>query len=424
MSAICLDNVSKTYSLYRHGRDRLIEVITGKPRHREIVALHPITLDIPKGRVIGVIGQNGAGKSTLLKLIAGTIAASGGQMRVNGRISALLELGTGFHPEMTGRDNVYLKGAIMGLRPEEIGRLYADIVAFAGIKEFMDQPVKTYSSGMLMRLAFAVETCVEPDILILDEILSVGDGAFARKSFDRIMHFRTTGATILFCSHSMYQVEAICDRVIWLDRGRVRLEGPPADVITQYQAFLANLSAPVERPDLGPPLTDVLSQPVATPDNTAHLLGIEVRADGRLGRELNVTTGKSEVSITVSFASDAALPSPSVAVAFVGQDGSFISSASSQNDGLVLSRTPEGIGEITVRFPDFALLKGTYLVDVYLLCENGVHRYDRSRGVAEFTVQQQGLEQGIVSLPRVWVQRSEGESHYSEKLVRQEQPQC
>ncbi|MBE9563283.1 MAG: ABC transporter ATP-binding protein, partial [Proteobacteria bacterium] len=176
MKVIELQNVGKIYTTYAHGIDRLIEIITHKPKHQSFTALKPMSLTISTGQVIGIIGDNGAGKSTLLKIISGTLQPNGDFYEIKGRVAALLELGSGFHPEMTGRENVYLNGAMMGLSPEEVENVYDDIVEFAGIEDFMEQPVKTYSSGMFMRLAFAVATCVDPDILIIDEALSVGDG--------------------------------------------------------------------------------------------------------------------------------------------------------------------------------------------------------------------------------------------------------
>ncbi|MES2604233.1 MAG: ABC transporter ATP-binding protein, partial [Pseudomonadota bacterium] len=225
-SLIKLDNVSKCYHSYARDFDRVLEILTGKPRHQPYYALQSLSLDVKQGEVIGVVGKNGAGKSTLLKLLAGTLQPSTGSLSINGRVSAILELGASFHPEMTGHDNIYLTCAIQGLSRQETLAAYEDIVAFAGIGEFIHRPVKTYSSGMTMRLAFAIATHVNPDILIIDEALSVGDGVFARRSFDRIMEFRKLGKTIFFCSHSLYQVEALCDRVLWLDQGTVRSEGP------------------------------------------------------------------------------------------------------------------------------------------------------------------------------------------------------
>ena len=212
--SIVASALGKTFELYTRPVDRLWQLLWGRRRRfsKPFVALNDVSFSLKRGEVLGLVGRNGAGKSTLLQLICGTLQPTAGEVAVNGRVAALLELGAGFNPEFTGRENVFLNAAVMGLSTAEIDARYDEIVSFSGIGDFINQPVKTYSSGMYMRLAFAVATAVDPDILVIDEALSVGDGAFARKSFDRIMALRERGATILFCSHSMYQIEAIC---IW-----------------------------------------------------------------------------------------------------------------------------------------------------------------------------------------------------------------
>ncbi len=395
MDVIKLDNVSKTYAYYAHGVDRLLEIITRKSRHHAFIALHPLNLTISQGQVVGIIGNNGAGKSTLLKLIAGTLRPDGGGATIHGRVAALLELGTGFHPEMSGRENVYLSGTMMGLSLGEIEALYPEIVVFADIGDFMEQPVKTYSSGMFMRLAFAVATCVEPDILIVDEALSVGDGAFARKSFNRFMQFKQSGKTILFCSHSMYQVEAICDRVLWLDKGQVRLDGIPSEVISAYNEFsLSQTQATVPQQ---------FSQ-LAVVAGTAKIDTITVAVDGMPGKELDVISQISELLVTVSFRFDPQLPPPSVALVFFAADGRIISSTGSKQDGLTLTQHQPGQAKVRINFPQLALLKGEYWLDVYLLCENALHVYDHANTVASLKVRQKGLELGVVMLTHRWEQ--------------------
>lgn len=402
MTAIRLHGAGKSYSLYRHDLDRLREVLSGRSRHQSIAALHPTDLEVPAGQVLGIIGANGAGKSTLLKLISGTLQPSTGRVAVKGRLTALLELGAGFHPEMTGRENVYLSGAVMGLSGQEVEALYAEIRDFAGIGEFIDQPVRTYSSGMFVRLAFAVATCVAPEILVIDEALSVGDGAFARRSFERIMSFRDAGKTILFCSHSMYQVEAICSRVLWLHRGRVIMDGDPAQVVTSYDDFVqggALPPAPGAQPAPSPLPPKAMRS--AAP-GTARIAEVRVATREGSGRPLPVRSARSDVTIEVHFVSDPALPPPSLAVVFTEADGRMISSAGTVNDGMLIDRDGAGRGHLVVTFPRFALLKGRYLVDVYLLCEQALHTYDRVQGAAELEVTQNGLEQGVVTLPRHW----------------------
>lgn len=393
MDVIQLKNLTKVYTHYAHGVDRLLEVLTHQSRHQSFVALHALNLTISHGQVVGIVGNNGAGKSTLLKLIAGTLQPSEGACEVSGRVAALLELGSGFHPEMTGRENVFLNGTMMGLSLDRIRTIYDNIVTFAGIQSFMDQPVKTYSSGMFMRLAFAVATCVEPDILIVDEALSVGDGAFARKSFNRIMQFKQSGKTILFCSHALYQVEAICDRVIWLEQGHLKLDGTPGGVINAYKESISTEQ------------TGAPDRPVfKTVEGIARLTKVTVSVDGVVGYTLDAWSRQSELYLTIAFTSDPNLPPPSLGLLIKGADGQIITSAGSQHDGLVIERDHQGNATTRVHFSKLALLRGEYWIDVYLLCENAIHVYDHAQAVAMLKVRQQGLEQGLVSLPRAWTQ--------------------
>lgn len=402
---IRLQAVSKSYTHYHSSLDRLREIISKRPHHQTFHALHPLDLDVPEGQVVGLIGNNGAGKSTLLKLITGTLHPSSGSREVRGRIGALLELGSGFHPEMTGRENVYLSGTMMGLSLDEVSALYPSIVEFSGVEAFMEQPVKNYSSGMFMRLAFAVATCVEPEILIIDEALSVGDGAFSRKSFDRIMQFKDKGRTILFCSHSLYQVEAICDRVLWLDAGRVRMDGEPARVITAYNQCLdqqaLNQTAPAQDADEATPIATATG-------GTAKLSRVAISADDAApSQTVALRSRHSALHIRVRFVSEPGLPAPSVGVVINGADGRPVCSAGSRNDGVELQRDAQGAGEITLSFAPLLLLKGEYWLNVYLLCENGVHLYDQALDAARLTVSQEDLEMGLVSLPRQWQQNNQ-----------------
>jgi lipopolysaccharide transport system ATP-binding protein len=300
----------------------------------------------------------------------------------------------------------------MGLLHSDIDRLYPDIVAFADLGDVMEQPTKTYSSGMMIRLAFAVATSVEPAILIIDEALSVGDALFARKSFDRIMNFKKAGKTILFCSHSLYQVEAICSRVIWLHQGAIRMDGLPAEVIAAYNEFLGT---PGGAPDEGalhltdPTPDSVASEPAPSPGagsivHGARILAVTVGADGDISRKIVAHSGMTDITVQVRFASDPALPAPGIGVLVNGADGRTVSSAGTGHDGFELERSSDGMGEACVTFPRFALLKGTYWISVYLLSEDGIHVYDQAEMAAEITVRQEGLEQGIVSLRRVWSQ--------------------
>jgi ABC-type polysaccharide/polyol phosphate transport system ATPase subunit len=238
MFAIEVSNLSKVYRLYRRPFDRLREAVLRRPFHQPFGCLTDISFTVSSGETMGVIGENGAGKSTLLKILAGTLTPSSGQVMTRGRTTALLELGAGFHNEFTGRQNIYLNGSLLGLTESEIRQKEAAIIEFAELQTFIDRPLKIYSSGMVMRLAFSVATSVNPDILIVDEALSVGDQRFQEKCVDRIVKFRREGKTILVCSHSMYLINELCSKTMWLTNGEVSALGETPRVIGEYLAYL------------------------------------------------------------------------------------------------------------------------------------------------------------------------------------------
>lgn len=397
-----LEQVSKFYRLYRHDFDRVREIFSGKAHHQKHFALQDVSLDVSRGEVVGVVGKNGAGKSTLLKLLANTMQPSTGRIAIKGRVAALLELGASFHPEMSGHDNIYLNCSIQGLSKAETDAIYQDVVNFSGIAEFIHRPVKTYSSGMFVRLAFSIATHIDPDILIIDEALSVGDGVFARRSFDRIMDFKRAGKTIFFCSHSLYQVEALCDRVVWLDQGRIRTSGSPARVVTEYGEYLRMESSRKESMESEQTTADITKDEELSFGAVPRILDIAVSVDGHLAKAHRVTSGSSAVAVNVSFHPGENLPLPSVAIAFTGGDGRILSSIGSVNDGIALRVDEGGVGRASVEFPAFPLLKGNYNIDVYLMCEQGLHIYEAVVQAAELNVEQKGLARGLVNLPHKW----------------------
>lgn len=234
--AISVNNLTKTYRIFGHPGDRIKQAFTfGRFRfHREFTALKDVSFEIKKGQTVGIIGRNGSGKSTLLQLICGILKPTSGEVQVNGRIAALLELGSGFNPEFTGRENVYFQGAVMGLTKKEIDDRFDDIASFADIGNFIDQPVRTYSSGMYVRLAFAVAVTVEPDILVVDEALAVGDIGFQQKCFERIREMREAGTTIFLVSHDTLFMRNFGDTVIYLDQGQIKSIGDPETVGEAY----------------------------------------------------------------------------------------------------------------------------------------------------------------------------------------------
>lgn len=251
--AIQVKNLSKCYQIYDKPSDRLKQSVysglrrlvgkKAKPLFREFWALHDISFDILKGESVGIIGQNGSGKSTLLQLICGTLNATAGTVQTHGRIAALLELGSGFNPEFTGRENVYMNGAVLGLTESEINGRFEEILAFADIGDFIDQPTKTYSSGMLVRLAFAVQVCIEPDILIVDEALAVGDALFQKRCFERMERLRTNGTTLLFVSHDQESVRTMTNKAIFLEQGVIKFSGTSADALLEYRKSLHEIES-------------------------------------------------------------------------------------------------------------------------------------------------------------------------------------
>lgn len=402
LAAIAARDIHKIFHLYANPLDRLKFHLTGRhsAQAERFDALKGVTFDVGRGEVVGVIGRNGAGKSTLLHLVCGTLKPSQGSLAVYGRVAALLELGAGFSPDFSGRENVYINAAILGLQKHEIDRRLDDILSFADIGDFIDHPVKTYSSGMFMRLAFSIATSVDPDILVIDEALSVGDGAFSRKSFDRIMRLKEAGKTILFCSHSMYQVEALCSRALWIDRGEIRMDGDAMDVTKAYAVFLSGmekartgLSVPASKHHIGPAISGV-----------GRIVNVTASVDGgESGNKLSLRSGRSDLAISIEFLIDPALPCPSVAVGISESSGLTVASAGSSNDGYQLKCDPEGYGRVQLFFPKMALLKGVFHITCFLASEDGLHIYDQALNCVSLDVTQTGLEQGLVTLSHEWV---------------------
>jgi lipopolysaccharide transport system ATP-binding protein len=309
----------------------------------------------------------------------------------------------------------------MGFSGAETDALYESIVEFSGIREFIDQPVKTYSSGMYVRLAFSIATSANPDILVIDEALSVGDGAFSKKSFERIMQLKAQGTTVLFCSHSMYQVESFCDRAVWLDHGQVQMEGPASEVVAAYTDSLRAESgdgalktatsvaavieiAPAEGEvdALSSALNTEAVDPVPAASRLTRITGIEVAVDGVSGRELQAVSLQSDVHITVKFESASGQPCPTFATGFALPDGQIFTSAYTLFDGVHIERDTQGRGQATVVFEKLPLMKGRFSVGAYLFDERALHVYDVVLHAATVVVTQPGVHQGFVQLPHRW----------------------
>jgi len=390
---IDLARVSKSYSLEQRPLRRLWRQLAGHVDHgRQHHALRDVDLRIRRGESVGIIGRNGAGKSTLLQLVCGVLDPTRGTRKVRGRIAALLELGAGFNPELSGRENVRLNGPLLGLSGAEIERRMDGIIDFAGIGSFIDQPVRSYSSGMFVRLAFSMATSVEPDILVIDEALSVGDGAFARKSFERIMALKERGATILFCSHSLFQVEQLCTRALWLHDGQVRFDGLSHQAVVEYNAWEGRASngAADEAP-----VAHRFDSPSAT------LLDVRLKRDPL---DQPYRSGVDDLELAIHFRSDPAIPCPTLGVMLYAADGRPVSSAGSWLDGVQFQRDPAGEVRTTLRFPALPLLKGRYTVSAYVLCDRAINVYSAAERILDFEVVQDGVMQGVVALPRQWTQ--------------------
>jgi lipopolysaccharide transport system ATP-binding protein len=397
--AISVKNLGKRYQLYARPSDRLKQLLfRGKRQYfREFSALQDISFDVMPGEVVGIIGRNGSGKSTLLQMICGTLTPTTGEVSVRGRVAALLELGAGFNPEFTGRENIFMSATILGLSQKEIQDRLEEIIDFSGIRDFIDQPVKTYSSGMYVRLAFAVATSVDPDILVIDEALSVGDGAFARKSFDRIRTMKKAGKTILFCSHSLYQVEAFCDRVLWLNQGELMQMGEPQDVVQRYSVFLLD----GEEVKLATPMTES-PQLALAPRGYARFTHVEVSLGGTTDRVLRGRSGENDLSIRLQFESDPQLPAPTLGVYLNYGSLVTVTSAVSRSENVLIERNERGRGEATIDFPSLPLRKGEYYVHVYLGCEDAIHIYDSVQAAATLYIEDSLPEPGLVNLAHHW----------------------
>ncbi len=394
--ALRAEGLGKSYRHYRRPADWLKERILRRPFAEERWVLHGIDFSLDPGQALGIIGRNGAGKSTLLQIVAGTLTPTVGTLRKNGRVAALLELGAGFNPEFTGRENARLNAALMGLTPDEIDERLPEIIAFSGIGEAIDRPVKTYSSGMFVRLAFAVATAVDPDILIIDEALSVGDGAFARKSFDRIMEIREQGASILFCSHSLYQVERLCTRALWIEAGRIRMEGASRKVIRAYEDFL-NTQA-----ESTPILSDHSSQTIDSP--IPHIRQVTVFRDGIKTNDnpIIIQTNQTSLAFTLEIETPKNIPWPRVAISIYTQSGICVFGTGNLDNPSALKPIDDTRATVTFHLPKIPLLPGSYRVDIGIFCEQGLHFYEVISPFIHLDVSHSDATQGLVILPHQW----------------------
>ena len=389
--AISVSHLWKNFRLY-HERNRYIKaaVLRGRrARYEEFWALQDVSFDVAKGATVGIIGSNGSGKTTLLKCLTGIYFPERGSVTIDGNVAALLELGAGFHPELSGRENVYLNGAILGMARKEIERQFDSIVDFAGLEKFIDSPVKNYSSGMVVRLGFSIATHVEPEILLIDEILSVGDAAFQRKSTEKIEQFRRDGRTIVVVSHSLGLVQQLCADVVWLEKGRVREIGPASSVIAAYTGGTYQETTTPDEND---------SKRWGTGDVRVSSLSL---LDGT-GRSTDVVESGAPVTIAVELSAHVRVETPVIRVMITTPHGDVVWGTTTQRGAATL-RVLEGATTARLTVPALPLLEGGYHVSVAVTDSTGSTEYDHCERWLRFQVHQSNFaDTGIVAIPSEW----------------------
>ena len=388
---VSLTGVTKDYPKVSTGGDRLRTLLGLLLRRKDLPhfrALDDVSLEVLRGQSVGVIGENGAGKSTLLKIIAGVVRPSQGSVKVDGRVGALLELGSGFHPEYTGRENIHLSSALMGLSRSATQANLQRIVDFADIGAHIDEPVKHYSSGMVVRLGFAVATVMNPELLITDEVLAVGDESFQKKCVAWLERYLASGGTLLLCSHSMFHIQTLCQRTVWIHHGRVRMEGPSFDVTREYLTYHQERTA-------------AESKAAKEHAVSAGVMRLEEawleRPDGT--RESTFRRGDTLVLQAAAFEPDDR--PPVLLFGVVRVDGTAVYGSHSNEDGFVPARLERTRFAWAVSFDRLSLLPGKYLMRVHVLDPEGLRLYDTVE--REFVVTGETRDYGVVELAHRWM---------------------
>lgn len=395
MNAIEIRNLYKIYRIYQSPHHRLKEVILRKPFHSEFVALRDITFSVEKGETFGVIGENGAGKSTLLKILARTLKPSSGELAVNGRSAALLELGAGFNPELTGEENIYLNAYLMGLGKKEVDARKQEIIDFSELGSFIGRPVKTYSSGMHVRLAFSIAACVNPEILIVDEALSVGDQHFQKKSIDRMMQFREKGKTIFFCSHALYYVQDLCGRAVWLKNGNMEKIGGASDVINAYNDW-------VREKDSGFSISGEDSEATEKTDDKKCWIAA-MRLTDEAGHDVSILKTGQDIWLRLVIRTSEPRDSLKghVGVGLNRNDNEPVYGVTTKMDGISPLSFYDGM-EVSLKFSSLPLLPGQYYIVVYLSDDHALVEYDVNR-TDMFVIENLRPEVGLIRLKHEWV---------------------
>ena len=390
-NAVSVDGIWKNFRMYHEKNQYLKAALLRGRRARfdEFWALDDVTFDIPFGSTFGIIGSNGSGKSTLLKCMAGILSPDKGTITVNGRVAPLLELGAGFHYELSGRENVFLNGAILGMTNKETTQKFDDIVDFAGIGKFIDTPVKNYSSGMIVRLGFAVATNVDPEILIIDEVLAVGDQAFQRRCHERIETLRQEGRTIILVSHGLSDVQRLCDSVAWLEKGKVRLLGDAYEVCNEYEG-VSNNAQPSLEGDIGK----------RWGSGEIEIMSVEITDSS--GKTPDTFKTGSPLFLRLNYDAHNLIDNVVAQVRISHLHGIDIWATNSKHESPPMPPL-HGIGHIDLRIDELPLLEGTYDLSIALTDYTEVREYDHWEKRTRFDVHQDDLyDVGLITMKSRW----------------------
>ena len=384
--------VSKRFRLY-HERNQSLKATVmrrGRARYEDFWALRDVSFEVEPGTTFALVGQNGSGKSTMLKCLAKILRPDEGSVGVDGKVSALLELGAGFHPELSGRENVYLNGAILGLTKRELDRKFDDIVGFAGLERFIDSPVKNYSSGMYVRLGFSVAINVDPDVLLIDEVLAVGDEEFQRRCLERVSELREAGKTIVVVTHSLTTVRSMCDQAVWLDNGVVRESGQASEVADAY---------------LGVVQSHIQAADTADPESRWTQLRItDVEVIDARGRPVTQVSTGDEVTFRLHYEAAEPVRNPVFSFAVTTPEGVLVTGPNTREAEVWVDKV-EGTGHVDMRIERLLLLLGAYDITAECTNESVTHSYDRRNRAVRFDVKPGVPHEtygGVVSLDGVW----------------------
>jgi len=406
MTAIEVEGVSKSFRKYTNREISTVKDLFVKGLFRKDTfetetfwALRDITFSVEKGKMLGIIGRNGSGKSTLLKLLAGIMRPTSGSIRVNGRVSALIELGAGFHPDLSGRENIFINGIILGLSKNEIRDRFDDIVRFSGLEDFIDTPVKAYSSGMYMRLGFAIAINVDPDILLIDEILAVGDEEFQHKCLNKINEFKRRGKTLVFVSHDLGSVERLCDEVVWVEDGVLKIGGLPRMVIDRYTEYVSSFEEIRAFENHQQALAEA-KKGSANRWGTREVEITSVRLRDCNKQERYLFEDGEPIEIVLSYRAKKKIEDPVFGVGIFKDDGVCIYGTNTAIDGIGMG-TIEGEGNVVFSIVRNNLVEGSYLLDVAVHKRDG-QPYDYQSRLYSFIVRSKVKDIGIYRPEHNW----------------------